>query len=202
MSAQSSTLVVTGYGSQIVRELARLIGNVEIKRMIAPNIEGHEADRFLFCAGLLQGRRINDNGLSSNSWIVNFKAVASACDRILDNNQNARICVIGSESGIVGSYDMAYAGAKAALHMYVENKRVPYRGQQIVCVAPNIIADAGMTTRRRDLDRLKERAERHPKGRFCTSVEVARAIRFLLYEDLGYINNVVIRMNGGEHARK
>lgn len=195
-------IIATGYGSQIVKELINLGGESNIKRMVADNIQGNEADRFLFCQGILQGVRIEENDASVNSWLGNFKNIAAACERILLRNRYARICIIGSESGIMGSYDMAYAGAKAAMHLYIETRRIQHHQQQLVGIAPSIISDAGMTLRRDDGPAMAERAADHPKGRFCTSAEVARLVRFLLYEDLGYINNTVIRMNGGEHAGK
>ena len=57
-----------------------------------------------------------------------------------------------------------------------------------------------MTQRRNDLAALRERAHAEPKRRYLRAVEVARLIRFLLYEDGGAITNTVIRMNGGRHA--
>ena len=108
--------------------------------------------------------------------------------------------MIGSESGFAWGFDGAYAGAKAALHCYVENKPLRPK-QQLVCIAPGIIEDAGMTERRMDKENLEKRRKDHPKHRFLTSDEVAKLAHFLLYVDQGYISNVVIRMNGGDHAR-
>jgi NAD(P)-dependent dehydrogenase (short-subunit alcohol dehydrogenase family) len=125
--------------------------------------------------------------------------VIAACDQVFDERELARVVVIGSESGFSGSYDSAYAAAKAGLHAYVETKRLKPR-QQLVCVAPGIIADAGMTTRRPDKDALAARALEHPKRRFVTALEVAKLIRFLLYDDIGYLSGITIRMNGGQHT--
>jgi NAD(P)-dependent dehydrogenase (short-subunit alcohol dehydrogenase family) len=72
--------------------------------------------------------------------------------------------------------------------------------QQIVCVSPGIIEDAGMTVRREDRVNLARRRDMHPKRRFLRAIEVARMIHFLLYVDEGYTSGVVIRMNGGAHG--
>ena len=69
--------------------------------------------------------------------------------------------------------------------------------QQLVAVAPSIIEDSGMTKVRTDHENLAARCQANPKGRFLKAIEVARLVRFLLYDDKGYINNTVIEMNGG-----
>lgn len=181
-------MIVYGKGSRIAEELAA---------MAPPG----EDDRYVFCQGYLAGRSATDHDVQTagETWRVNFVNVAQACDAIFAENSMARVVVVGSESGFSGSYDPAYAGAKAALHLYVETKELG-PNQQLVAVAPGIIGDAGMTTRRPDQRDLNRRALQHPKGRFVTSVEVARLIRFLLYDDQGFITGTVIRMHGGRAA--
>jgi NAD(P)-dependent dehydrogenase (short-subunit alcohol dehydrogenase family) len=160
------------------------------------------AMRYLFCQGLLFGKRADEltDDQVAECYHVNFTWVANQCDRILDANDYARICVLGSESAFAGSYDGAYAGAKRELHGYVETKRLRTPDQQLVCIAPSIIADAGMTTRRTDLDNLERRRTAHPKGRFLKATEVASLIHHVLYVDSGYLSGVTIRMNGGAHT--
>lgn len=160
------------------------------------------ADRYVFCAGLLRAKTLAEQTPEeiAESYAVNCTDIIRTCDALFAYNERARVCVIGSESAYTWSYDGAYAGAKAALHSYVETKRLPCPGQQLVCVSPSIIEDAGMTTRRLDVDRLDKRRAAHPKKRFLTSAEIARVVYFLLYEDSGYICNHVVRVNGGEHT--
>jgi len=157
-------------------------------------------DRYLICSGRLVGASLSDIRREDGHavWDDNFMQIATVLDTILASNTKARVCVIGSESGYSGSHDMAYAGAKAALHLYVETKKLLFPDQQLVAIAPSIIEDSGMTRRRTDIDRVVERAQRNPKGRLLAAREVARLAYFLLYEDQGYISGTVIRMNGGE----
>lgn len=158
-----------------------------------------ECDRFLVCTGLLVGlplRAMLPDRIAE-TFARNFSDVAEWCDSVLAVNPRARIVVIGSESGFSGSYDMAYAGAKAALHLYVETKKLS-PNQQLVAVAPSIIEDAGMTMRRVDQDTLVLKKAAHPMGRFCTSREVASLAAWLLGSDGGYVSGTVIRMNGGD----
>lgn len=158
-----------------------------------------DADRYLFCQGLLQNKLPSQKTAEDRalSFRVNYYDIVYQCNAVIKANPKARICVIGSESGYAGSYDRTYAVAKSRLHHYVRTKKLRTPYQQLVCVAPGIISDAGMTLRR--TDDLTARQKRHPKQRFLTSAEVASAIHFLLYVDKGYITNHVLRINGGEH---
>lgn len=199
-------LFISGHGSRIAEELRGLLPHTEPVSAFSmdrlPFTVG-EGPRYLFAAGHLEGQRIDymDEDQLAKTWEVNFAHPAAAIETILGRDRTARIVVIGSESALSGSFDAAYAGAKAALHRYVESKPLA-PGQQLVCVAPGIIGDAGMTTRRADVQRLAEREAAHPKQRFITALEVARLIHFLLYIDEGYISGVTIRMNGGAHVQR
>lgn len=198
-------IAINGIGSAIAKALIEMLPEGEEARRMDLPAGGAEGSpgftRYVFLQGLLPGMALgdhNDRG-AGEVFAVNFVQVAQECDAILETNPQARIVVVGSESGFSGSYDMAYAGAKAALHLYVETKRLQ-PGQQLVGVAPSIVSDAGMTTRRTDTERLAERRTTHPKGRFLMAREVARLIHFLLYRDEGYLSGTVIRMHGGERA--
>src|SRR6266403_1832692 len=133
---------------------------VEVKRGHLPPID---ADRYLFCQGLLYGKsRLEQTSEEiANTYNVNYVNIAFACDQLLTYNQKARICVIGSESGIAGSYDEVYSDAKRLLHHYVETKHI-LSTQQLVCIAPSIIEDAGMTIVRKDRSNLSNLRENHP----------------------------------------
>lgn len=197
-------IAIRGIHSFIAQELIKLLPENEIVREIdrGERIEFEErADRFFYCQGLLRPKSIveQDGNERIQSFWVNALRVIRDCDLILERNSKARICVMGSESGFAWSYDGVYAAAKAALHQYVETKRLK-PNQQLVCVAPSIVADAGMTVRRDDQEILLNRLREHPKHRFLLSEEVARMVHFLLYVDRGYTTGVVIRINGGAHT--
>lgn len=189
-------LAVTGFGSQIVTELHALLP--EDEQVI--RIEGKPpvAERYLLCAGIIRAKTLREQTEAeiAESLNVNLIRPMRLCDEILERDHKARICVVGSESGFAWSHDGVYAASKAALHRYVETKQL-LPNQQLVCIAPSIIEDCGMTTRRDDKERLAGRERLHPKRRFLKAVEVARLIYFLLYVDLGYTTGTVIRMHGG-----
>lgn len=201
MSGQSTRMIaVRGAGSRIAEELDKLIDDPMLP------VKRHQdmptnADRYLFCAGLLRGKRAEDQTAAEieEGRRVNLWQITDDCERILSANPKARICVIGSESAYRGSYDGIYAASKLALHEYVERKRLK-PGQQLVCISPGVIEDCAMVTGRCDTWRLDERRERHPQKRFLKAAEVAKLVHFVLYEDAGYLSNVVVRLNGGEHT--
>ncbi len=157
-----------------------------------------DLDRYLICMGYLAGKRIG--GMSADelirTWNDNFVLIAQFCDRLFEENPLARVCIITSASGHKGSFDIAYAGAKAAMNVYIETTRVG-RAQQLVGIAPTIIEDAGMTERRNDLAECMIRGKLQRRGHWLTAQEVARFAHFLLYQDTGAICNQVITMDGG-----
>lgn len=197
-------IAIRGIHSAIAQELIKLLPKGEEVREIdrGERIEYEDrADRFFYCQGLLRPKSlIEQTGSEKNESLwVNAIRIIRDCDLILERNPKARICVMGSESGFAWSFDGAYSAAKAALHRYVETKRLSTPDQQLVCVAPSIIEDAGMTIRRKDQGNLIQRRLEHPKRRFLQAAEVAAMVHFLLYVDRGYTTGVVIRMNGA-HA--
>lgn len=196
-------IAIRGHSSPLAQALVRLLPEGEQIRVVGRDSNITGAERHLFCQGTLTpetiGRQSKDE-IQRSFW-GNFADVARQCDEIFETNDSARVCVIGSESGFSWSYDGAYAAAKAGLHLYVETKRLRAAAQQLICIAPSIIADGGMTMRREDSENLKAREAAHRKGRFLTCHEVAKLIHHVLYVDDGYLSGVVLRMNGGQHAQ-
>jgi len=154
-------------------------------------------DDYLICSGLLYGEKLSELRQEQIDEVnrVNYSDIATACDIILDNNPRARVCIVGSISGEQGSYDMAYAGAKAAMHLYVKTKRLSHPYQNLVCIAPWFVQDAKMTTRRPDFGQLLERGKKRRVGRWALSREVARIAHFAINERL--LCNTVIEAKGG-----
>ena len=200
-------LAVTGYRSKIVDELSKLLPPEEEvvhynSAIVDPaqqaELREAPADRYLLCAGLLRSQRLTEQSRSEieEAIHVNLLFPMLLCEKVLACNERARIVVMGSESGFTWSHDGAYAAAKAALHRYVETKKLK-PDQQLVCVAPSIVEDCAMTLRRQDTENLERRRRESPKQRFLKAIEVAKLIHFLLYVDQGYTTGTVIRMNGG-----
>lgn len=193
------TLGIFGKGSTIAHAVATLARGRDGGEKVIDEKVPDDLDRYFFAAGFLAGSPIrmqSDDDLF-NTFAANFAAVVARIDRIIDVNDRARIVVMGSYSGIAGSFDMAYAGSKAALHLYIETKKLRAPGQQLVGIAPTIIWDTGMTQRRDDLEETKIRGKARRRQRWLMAEEVARIVDFILYCDTGSLSNVVIPMTGG-----
>lgn len=137
----------------------------------------------------ISGKEIMD------TMMVNLIENIAFCDRLFEKNAKAKVCVIGSMSGFNGSYDMTYAASKAGLHMYVEKKELFYPSQHLVCVAPTIIEDSGMTQRRKDLAETKQRGRNRRLGRWLRAEEVAEVACFAIVQPS--MCNTVIQLTGG-----
>lgn len=192
-------LAIRGWSSSMAQHMLGFLPHWEQAVPVERGECNTEADRHLFCNGLIGTAPASKIGQGDRMRLfeANCGMVMHQCDRILSINDKARIVVIGSDSAFKGSHDDTYGAAKAGLHHYVETKRLRTPGQQLVCVAPSIIEDSRMTQNREDRDNLIRRREAHPKKRFLTMSEVCRMIEFLLYTDEGYTSGCVIRMNGG-----
>jgi NAD(P)-dependent dehydrogenase (short-subunit alcohol dehydrogenase family) len=155
-----------------------------------------DLDAYLICTGYLAGKTISTIGPgdAAMTWRLNYVDVARFCDQVLAANPRARICVLGSESAFKGSYDMAYAGAKAALHTYVETKTLTQPRQMLVALAPHIVWDSNMTQARADLGDLKARGTDQRMGRWLTAAEIAREAAHLLIDASPALSGQVIRM--------
>lgn len=149
-------IAATGYRSSIVRELASM-SEMPIVRLSA---DLHKVDclldipwskYFVLAAGVLHQKQTLSQSPSEieESLAVNLVNVIRICETIFKYRENAVICVVGSYSGIKGSYDQTYAAAKAGVHQYVQCRQTVC-GQRIFAVAPHIILDSGMTERRKD----------------------------------------------------
>lgn len=190
-------LGVTGHSSTITRAFLEACDYTAVAKARDPDGLPFFCDDYLLCAGVLHGRTIKElnEDERAETLRVNFSDVAAFCDKLFEENAKARVCVIGSHSGVKGSYDMAYAGAKAALHLYVETKELRTAEQHLVCVAPTVIEDSGMTWRRSDISATLQRGKARRLGRWLHAEEVARVAQYAINEPA--LCNAVINTTGG-----
>lgn len=189
-------LGITGSKSTIVGELCAMLPDGEEYEFSDCGNIRLDHDRYFLATGFLAGKSLTEISDSDfrRTFTINFFDVAELCDRIIEANDRARIVVMGSMSGFRGSHDMAYAGAKAALHLYAETKRLRTAEQFLCAVAPHIIIDSNMTQRRMDLASLKARGEATRMGRWITAREVAEVVRWALYDAPNYSSNTVFKL--------
>jgi NAD(P)-dependent dehydrogenase (short-subunit alcohol dehydrogenase family) len=137
-------------------------------------------DRYVLAAGILRQQPLREqSGFDVRIGLaVNMISVVRIADTILARRENARICIIGSESGMNGSYDEAYAMAKAAVHAWVSWAKTKVTiTQTVACVIPPIISDSGMTRRRHDYPHVLD------TRRTVTAKQVAEEVKRTLFDD-------------------
>jgi NAD(P)-dependent dehydrogenase (short-subunit alcohol dehydrogenase family) len=196
-----NSVVITGIKTTIAQEFVNMLKGETVHGVRVEDINPYQSNRYLFCQGYMIPKRRADQTDEeiAKSRYINYSSISKAIDDILNVNDDARICVIGSNSAFDGSYDDSYALNKKRIHDYVCSKKLTGAGQQIVAIAPTVVEDAGMTYRRADTKNLKNRRRQTRMGRFIYAREVAALAYHLLYEQ-PYISNTVIRMDGGNHV--
>jgi len=128
-------------------------------------------------------------------------SVIKICEIALEKNKNVKIIVLGSESGIKGSHDIVYGLMKTSLHKYVEERRINYPKQQLICISPSTIIDSRLTFKRKDQKNILKSIRSNPKKRGIMSFEIAELIYNIFYETTDYITNTVIKVDGGKFSR-
>jgi len=194
-------VVITGHKTTIAKNFKYIISprGKDVAEIRTEEIDDHlDADRYVFCHGVMYPKKSYEltKEEKEHSMYTNFTSVIEMCDKIIEYNDEVRICVISSYSGFAGSYDDTYALTKALVNQYIERKELRTPKQQLVGIAPSIIEDSGMTQRRTDIENLIRKRESHPMKRFIMANEVSKLIYTLLYEQ-PYINRTVIQMHGG-----
>ena len=113
-----------------------------------------------------------------------------------------RIINISSTNGINTYYPMCleYDASKAALISLTHNLAIEFSPYvNVNAVAPGFI---GTTSELDGYDEefLKSEQEKILVGRYGKPEEVAKLVKFLVSEDANYINNTIIRIDGGQYG--
>tara|TARA_A100001035_G_C27749326_1_gene485619 strand:+ start:218 stop:886 length:669 start_codon:yes stop_codon:yes gene_type:complete len=170
----------------------------DLKEKIKKIIDMQSTNKYLIISGFLQSKKIFDQNKEeiSKSFFVNAVGAVLFAEYLFSQKPNARLIIIGSESGFKGSFDLSYALSKSSLKLYVQQKKLKVN-QQILLLSPSTIDNFGMTLRRTDKDNLKKYKENHPKKRFLNSSELIDLI-INLFASTSYLTNIEISVNGGK----
>ena len=213
----SKQILVTGGSSKIGKEFVKLIPkNIVIKN---PNkIEWDlsknkfsrkqvnlikNSDKIVILHSKLSSKSHLKKSLKdiTNQISLNLTSTIRICEIALNSNPKVRIVILGSESGLKGSYDIIYALTKSSIHKYVEERKIKYKDQQLLCLAPSTISDGKMTLKRKDKKNVKKSININPKRRGINSKEISIFIYKLLFEITDYVSNTTIHINGGKFSR-
>lgn len=215
--AKKEKILVTGSHSRIFKELKKIFPkNAAITGVSRKDLDMSDLilvkkklnyflnfDKIVFLQGLLIGKKQNRKSSKEiyDQLTVNLLSIVEICEYLIELKKNIKIIIIGSESGVKGSFDKTYFLSKSALHHYIKEKKLIFKNQQLVCISPSTIEDSSMTMRRRDKKKLLASKKFNRKKRFLKSSEIAKIIYNLFYEVTDYVSNCVIHVNGGKFSR-
>ena len=134
--------------------------------------------------------------------VVGAYNVARRVANHMMDNKWGRIINISSTNGINTYYPMCveYDASKAALISLTHNLAVEFAPYVTVnAIAPGFIGTEA-ELKGYDEEFLKSEEEKILVGRYGKPEEVAKLVGFLVSEDAGYINNSVIRIDGGQYG--
>ena len=210
-------VLITGGTSKISLHLKKLISNKY--KIYAPSKKEWDfskldfdkkkidlikkCDKLFLCHSVLSNKKhlSKSNKEIHNQLNINLLSKIKICEISLKYNPKARIFIIGSESGIKGSYDIVYGLSKSSINKYVEERKIFKKGQQLICIAPSTIIDGKMTLKRKDIKNVRKSVINNPKRRGLYAKEISKLIYDLSFNNTDYVTNTVINVNGGKFSR-
>jgi len=210
-------ILITGSTSNIAKELIKILPlkkNLYLansKNLNMKNIDNlrkkknffKKFDKLIFLHSVISPKKLQYKTQKEiNDQInINLVSIIEISEIALKYNKKAKILIMGSESGLKGSFDIIYGLTKSGLHKYAEERKIQFKDQQLICLAPSTIIDGGITIKRKDKRNIKKSINLNPKKRGLKSKEVAKIIHYLLFKGMDYITNTVIHVNGGKFSR-
>ena len=134
--------------------------------------------------------------------VVGAYNVAKRVYKHMLDNKWGRIVNISSTNGINTYYPMCleYDASKAALISLTHNLSIEFAPYVTVnAIAPGFIGTES-ELKGYDEEFLKSEQEKILVGRYGKPEEVAKLVSFLVSDDAAYINNSVIRIDGGQYG--
>lgn len=128
-----------------------------------------------------------------------YNCARSVSKHMLDNKYG-RIINISSTNGINTYYPMSfdYDASKAALNSLTHNLAIQYAPYiNVNAIAPGFIGTENELDGY-DEEFLKQEVEKILVERYGEPEEVAHLVKFLISDEANYINNTIIRIDGGQ----
>lgn len=128
-----------------------------------------------------------------------YNCARSVSKHMLDNKYG-RIINISSTNGINTYYPMSfdYDASKAALNSLTHNLAIQYAPYiNVNAIAPGFIGTENELDGY-DEEFLKQEVEKILVERYGKPEEVAHLVKFLISDEANYINNTIIRIDGGQ----
>ena len=175
---------------EMVSEIEKELGGVDI----LINNAGIDLPDMYHLKTAEQFRRVLD---------VNVVGAYNCADRVsgyMINNKYGRIINVSSTNGINTYYPMCfdYDASKAALNSLTHNLAMQYAPYiNVNAIAPGFIG-TDKELEGYDEEFLKEEVSKIMVERYGKPQEVAYLVKFLISNEADYINNTIIRIDGGQ----
>ena len=147
-------------------------------------------------------KKVEDFRKTLDTNVVGAYNVARRVYKHMLDKKWGRIINISSTNGINTYYPMCleYDASKAALISLTHNLSIEFAPYVTVnAIAPGFIGTES-ELKGYDDEFLKSEQEKILVGRYGNPEEVAKLVAFLVSEDASYINNSVIRIDGGQYG--
>ncbi len=145
--------------------------------------------------------------MSEDNWQAvidtNLGSCFNMCRAVIEGmraRKYGRIVNVGSINGQAGQYGQVnYAAAKSGIHGFTKAlaQEGAASGITVNAIAPGYV-DTDMVASVPD-EILEKIIAKIPVGRLGQAEEIARAIKFLVVEDAGFITGSTLSINGGQH---
>ncbi len=83
----------------------------------------------------------------------------------------------------------------------MEERRINYPKQQLICISPSTIIDLRPRFKRKDKKNILKSVRNNPKKRGIMSFEIVELIYNIFYKTTDYVTNTVIKVDGGKFTR-
>lgn len=152
-------------------------------------------------ANIFEKKSVSDFKKTLDINLIGAYIVSKRAYKHMLDNKWGRIINISSTNGINTYYPMGleYDASKAALNSLTHNLAIEFAPYiNVNAIAPGFIgteseiADYDDEFMQMELDKILKR-------RFGEAKEVAKLVKFLVSEDADYINNSIIRIDGGQY---
>ena len=199
---------ISEYGVSVLTIKCDISNEEEVKTMIEMIV-----DRFGKIDVLVNNAAISIDSLYQDKSVTNFRKtldvnlvgtflVSKYVGDIMYDNKYGKIVNVTSTNGINTYFPMCldYDASKAGIISLTHNLAMQYAPYvNVNAVAPGFIATESEI---KDMDEefIKSEEEKVFLRRMGKEEEIAKVIRFLVSDDASYINNEVIRIDGGMYG--
>ena len=148
---------------------------------------------------LVEDKTIEDFRKILDTNLIGPFVLSRLVSKYMIDNKYGRIINIASTNGIdtYYPYGLDYDASKAGLINLTHNLAEVYKPFiNVNCVCPGWVNTE--MNKELDSDYIKDECKKIKLGRFAEPDEIAKVVAFLASDDVSYVNDAIIRVDGGE----